>query len=332
MRVAVLYNLAESFKIGNELEIIAHNEIFETATYIQGILSKKGYDASLLKVTNAIFEELKNFDFVFNLAEDINGDIITETNIPATLDNLGIPYTGSNELTLTNCINKVRTKKILCENNILNPAFEVFEEAREDTNLDFPLIVKPIQMDGSIGIETDSFVTNKIELKNKIQKVLQNYNQPALVEEYIDGHEINVSLIGNGDCLMVLPLREIIFDYPPNIPRILTYEAKWIKDSEFYKKSFGKYPTELDRDIEKKIEDIALHVFKLLGCRDYARIDFKVDGEKPYIIEVNTKPCLNPIDTSFISSAESAGFTYEEIIYEIFKIALDRYGINTEIN
>ncbi|MBW2989395.1 ATP-grasp domain-containing protein [Candidatus Woesearchaeota archaeon] len=328
MRIGILYNLAESEGTGKEIDEIAHNEIFETSLCVKKALEKKGHQASLIKASPDAFKTLaERFDFIFNLAEDVKGDIITESEVAAKLDKIGMPYTGSGEDTLRCCLEKTKAKNALSKEGILTPNFQQFKDGNEDMTLDFPIILKPCYTDGSLGIGLNSVVKSEAGLRKKAEEIIRVYKQPALAEEYIEGREINAAVIGNGKSIEVLPLSEIVFDYPPGIPAILTYEAKWVEDDDLYKRSVGKCPAELDKAEEEKICAAAKKAFLAMGCRDYARVDFRLKGNDPYVLEVNTKPCINPKGAGFIRSAKAAGFGYEDIIYKIFRESLKRQDI-----
>lgn len=334
MKVGVIYNIVGGIGAGKEIDKIAHNEVILTSSAISAVLLKRGHNAEAVRLSDNIFESLKsNFDFIFNLAEDINGDIITESEVAAKLDSLNIPYTGSDAKALEICLHKAKTKEVLEENGIPTPRFQIFGESCKELNLDFPVIVKPLHTDGSLGINMDSVVNDIASLKKKVNEIISLYKQPAIVEEYLDGREINVALIGNRNNIEVLPLSEIIFSYAENIPKIVSYESKWVEDSDFYKQSVGKCPAVLDLKTEKRIIDVAKKTFSVLGCRDYARIDIRLKDDVPYVLEINTKPCLNPsaTGTGFIRSAIAAGYDYDSIIFEIFKTAVKRYGIKENL-
>lgn len=329
MRIGVLYNTSKKVKIGKNIDKISDDESFFTAIQIKKALSKKGHKASIVKVKREIFKNLKkNFDLIFNLVEDIQGNPLTEAKVAAYLEKTEIPFTGSKEKTLERCSNKLKIKKILIKNKIKTAPFQIFKDPNEKLGLSFPLIVKPLYTHGGLGIDLNSFVTSKRKLIKKVREVIHIYRQPAIVEEYIDGREINASVIHNGKKITVLPLSEILFNYLDGVPQILTYEAKWIEKNILYKNSILKCPVEIDEYIRKKIEAIAKNVFLLVGCNDYARIDFRLRSNTPYVIEVNPNPCLSRDNNEFTIAARAAGYNYDEMINKIVEIALERYSIN----
>ena len=254
------------------------------------------------------------------------------------LELLNIPYTGSGPLTLATCINKVRVKEILMHHGILTPNYQVFYSRNKkiDPELKFPLIVKPVCMDNSIGITNDSVVHDEDELRSRISYILRTYDQPALVEEFIDGKEITVGVLGNGRNATVLPPSEVVFkDWPEN-DKVYSYEAKWLKETDSWKNVCIECPAELPKYQEYRIKRIALQVYDILGCRDYGRIDFRLSKEGvPYVLELNPNPGISPAmddQPDFIPyAANQAGMTYNDLILKIFNEALDRNNMTIKI-
>jgi D-alanine-D-alanine ligase len=335
MRVGIIYNSIEEEQFDDKNDEIAHTEVMETAKSISAVLAKKGYAVEIVKLYNGIDSKVKkDFDFIFNLAEDTKGDIANESDVPEKLQRLGIPFSGSSKKVIETCASKTKTKRILIKNDILIPRYLFIKNANEiesitqdrlkKSNMQFPLIAKPDHIDGSIGINIDSVVNDIAQLKKAVSEIIKKMKMPALIEEYIDGREINVSIIGNGNELTVLPLSETVFEYAPGTPRIHTYDSKWIKESEWYDKSYGQCPMELNKHVRNTIEMISRKAYGLVGISDYGRIDFRLKDEKPFLIEINPNPSLSPTDSPIIRSAKACGMNYDELIYKIFSIALER--------
>lgn len=329
MKIGILYNYVETLSRGFEQDKIADNEIVEIVQYVEKALSSD-HDVTQLKISPALISQLKegHFDFIFNLCEGFEGNVEAEALIPALLELLRIPFTGSNHFTLALCLDKVKTKQFLIANDIPTPKFQVFSssDATLSKSLLFPLIVKPVHEDASIGITLKSVVQTEVELRLQIQHVIDNYHQPALVEEFIDGREINVALMGNGNQIEILPISEIIFDLDPSIPRIIDYESKWVEDSYMFKHTKGVCPAQLDPEIQTKAEDIARKAYQITGCRDYARVDFRIRGSEIFVLEVNPNPGINA-DSGFFRCAQTSGLTYAQMIQKIIEISLIRYQI-----
>jgi len=214
----------------------------------------------------------------------------------------------------------------LIKHKIPTPRSELFKSEKAAFHLDFPVIIKPVHEDGGIGISGSSVVHGEVSLRKKVKEILTLYKQPALVEEFIDGREVSVSVIGNGKEIEVLPLFELVFNFPPGVPKIRSYESKWIEDSMEFKQTLHKVPAEIDKKTAAQIRKEAIKAFKLTGCQDYARIDFRLKGNKPYVLEVNPNPCLYPVDATIVFCAKAAGYTYDEIILKLFEIARKRYS------
>lgn len=259
---------------------------------------------------------------VINLCEGAYGDSHQEMNIPAILEILRIPYTGSSPLTLGICQNKRLTKEILRANRLPTPKFTILENFSDwKKEIRFPLFVKPSKEDASIGISSKSYVRNEAELKAQVEYIHNRYKQPALVEEYVAGRELNVSILGNENPI-VLPISEITFDFSEE-PKIVDFSAKWLKESEQYKKTKPVCPALLPASVKNKIEEIALLAYESLYCRDYARIDIRLKGNHPLILEANPNPDIAP-DAGFVRSLRVAGISYEQFIEKIIHFALQR--------
>jgi D-alanine-D-alanine ligase len=336
MNVAILSNIFKKESDFKEVE----DDLMEVGNAVKNALELAGHQTVFFDVNETTFEQLRNSDveFAFNVCERFNGSSLFEPHIASMLELLNIPYTGSGPLTLATCINKVRVKEILMHHGILTPNYQVFYSRNKkiDPELKFPLIVKPVCMDNSIGITNDSVVHDEDELRTRISFILRTYDQPALVEEFIDGKEITVGVLGNGRNATVLPPSEVIFKDWPGDDKIYSYEAKWLKETESWKNVSVECPADLPKYQEYRIKRIALQVYDILGCRDYGRIDFRLSKEGvPYVLELNPNPGISPaIDEQpdFIPyAANKAGMTYNDLILKIFNEALDRNNMTIKI-
>jgi D-alanine-D-alanine ligase len=266
-------------------------------------------------------------DVIFNLCESVGNVAIHEMHIAGIYELLGIPYTGSDALTLGTALNKTRVKEILLHNGLPTPRFQLFRSPVKislEESMKFPLIVKPSREDASIGIEPSSIVSNVNELRKRVRYVIEEFDQPALVEEYIDGRELNVAILGNRKPA-IFPISEIdMSTLPKAFPRIITYNAKWMKGTEEYLHTKGVCPALLTPELETEIKAMALTAFELIGCRDYARIDFRLSKDhQPYILEVNPNPDISD-DAGFARSAMAAGLTFDDLAGKIVECALER--------
>ena len=318
---------------GLDEEKISDNEVYDTVQEINKILNSSGHQSFTLKVAElgvdaarAQLASLKGrADFVFNLAEGIGGDLTKETEIPKALTGLGIPYSGCDAGPMELCKNKVLTKEFFLKHKILTPAYQIFKSPDEKLRkLAFPLIVKPSQEGGSVGITPASVVDSKEKLYAKIGDIVEQYKQPALVEEYIDGREINAAVLGNGSTAEVLPLSEILFNFPKGMPRIVSFDAKWSEDSFEFRNTPGKCPADLPAKTTGRIQELAKSIVLKSGCRDYTRVDFRLRGAEIFALEINYNPCINPKDAGFVRSAKAAGYSYESLVQKIVKVAMSR--------
>jgi len=293
------------------------------------------HNVTLVEADNDAFETFRelNPDIVFNIAEGFNG-ISREAQIPAMLEFLNIPYTGSDPVTLGICLDKSRTKEILSYYKIPTPQFLLIEKADDYSSIEFPLpaIVKPVAEGSSKGIYNSSVVRSKEELIREIQKVHQVYNQSALVEKFLEGREFTVAILGNGKDARVLPIIEMKFEeLPEGVLPIYSYEAKWIFDTREDPLDIYECPANLDDKLKDEIERVALSTYRVLRCRDWSRIDIRLDENGvPNVLEINPLPGIlpDPKDNScYPKAARAAGMTYEEMINAVLNEARKRYGI-----
>lgn len=339
MRVAILSNLFEQKDGYKEVE----EDLTAVGNSVKKILEDAGHEAIFFDVNEKTFETLRRskIDVAFNVCERFNGSSLFEPHIASMLELLNIPYTGSGPLTLATCINKARVKEILMHHGILTPNYQVFYSRNKklDPELSFPLIVKPVCMDNSIGITNDSVVHTEDELRSKVSFILRTYDQPALVEEYIDGREITVGILGNGKSATVLPIAEAVFaDLPEEYNKILSYDAKWYKTTKISKETPLECPANIPKYQEYRIKRTALQVYNILGCRDYGRVDFRLSKEGvPYVLEMNPNPGLSPVIVEevipdFIPvAAKKSGLEYNELILKIFEDALERHDMTIKV-
>jgi D-alanine-D-alanine ligase len=304
-----------------------------TIMAIKNGIESGGHKVVLIEANKDAYEKLKNskLDFVFNFAEGLHGES-RESQIPAMLEMLKIPYTGSNPLTLAIALDKTKTKEILTYYGIPTPKFQLFKSENEKLKKDFkfPLFVKPNAEGSSKGIAGKSLVNDEKTLRERVKYVINHYHQPALVEEFLDGREFTVSIIGN-DPPRLLPIVEIIFDnLPEGIPKFDCYEVKWIFDSPDSDVETAICPAKINKKLEKRIKKIALGTFKVLGCKDFCRIDMRLDKNNiPNVLEVNPIAGLIPDpkeNSRFPKACYTAGMTYNEIILSILEAAMKRYS------
>jgi D-alanine-D-alanine ligase len=313
-------------------------ELSQVGHEIQRTLAERGYRVSMFDFNNIAqaFDQLQKsqVDLVFNVAERINNSSLLESHSAALLDILQIPYTGSNPTTLALCIDKIRVKKLLDYHNIPTPkwdyAYTVDDEIDEE--LQYPLIVKPANTDNSIGVTNDSVVTNKQELRRQVKFVIEKLQRPALVEEYIEGDEYDVSILGSEpDDIRVLPLSRSRFDkLPKGYWHIFPFEAKRYAEPGYqdsvYKKSIKiERPPKINPKLATLISEIALDTYNILDCHDYGRVEIRVDADgNPYVLELNPNPSIG-IGDCVPSVAEISGQDFGDFLEEIIALAAKRY-------
>jgi D-alanine-D-alanine ligase len=246
------------------------------------------------------------------------------------LDVLKIPYTGSNPFTLSLCIDKIRVKKLLTYHKIPTPEWDYVytlkDKVRED--LKFPLIIKPANTDNSIGITNDSVVMNETQLNRQLKHVVEELGRPALIEEYIEGDEYDVSILGSEeDDLRVLPLSRSVFDkMPKGYWHIYPFEAKWDKGSVYKENIEVQRPAKnISKKLEALISEIALDTYNILDCHDYGRVEIRVDKNgNPYVLELNPNPSIDCVDC-VPQVFGLTGKDYGDFLEEIIRMAIKRY-------
>jgi D-alanine-D-alanine ligase len=328
-RVLVLHNqpvLAEDHPDAD-----SEHEILSTAEFVQQTLSEAGYEVSTLGAARdpaLLLTRLRDIrpDVVFNLFEGLADSGETEAHVAGLLEWLEIPYTGCPYQTLCLARNKHLTKHLLAGAGLPTAKFFAVEDVPvEDCPLDWPVIVKPATQDASIGLDQGSVVTDLERLNDRIAYLLDNYGPPVLIEEFIRGREFNVGLI-EASQVRVLPVSEILFiDKDPDYWPIVTYDAKWKPGTRDYEATPPKYPARVSPRLRNKLETLAKRAFRLLGCRDYARVDFRVRSSKPYILEVNPNPDFSP-SAGLAGGLVSAGISHGQFTIDLVQRALARGG------
>lgn len=274
-------------------------------------------------------------DIVFNIAEGRGGKN-RESLVPAMCEYLDVPYSGSDPLTLSLCLDKSRTKEILSYYAVPTPAFTVVERAVDcqsiDRGLRYPLFVKPVHEGSSKGITERNFCRTPADLASQVMYLLETYDQPVLVEEFLPGAEYTCAVLGNGARARVLPIVGLNFDALPDgaVP-VYGFEAKWVWDQPDAPLEIFDCPASMAPLLRRTVEATTLRAYRALGCRDWARIDVRLDGQGvPNVIEVNPLPGIlpDPADNScFPKAAQAAGMSYERLIQACLTSAGERYGM-----
>ena len=348
MHVALAFNLREESVVeddqppsgsslppaANIQDLYAEWDDIHTIRAVAAAL-QQSHHVSLVNADLDAFEKLRQLrpDLVFNMAEGLLGSS-REAQIPAMLDMLGLAYTGSDPLTLGLCLDKRRTKEILTQYGVPTARFQVVTSLAElPKRLRYPLLIKPTLEGSSKGIVDRSLVRNRSELVRQLSWVLENYQQPALIEDFLPGREFTVALLGNGPSLRVLPIVEINLGVlPEGVNPIYSYEAKWLWDQEERPLDIFTCPAALDPFLQKRIEEICKQAFNALGCRDWCRIDVRLDRDgHPHIIELNPLPGILPRpeqNSCFPKAARAAGLSYADTILAVVDAASQRLQLS----
>jgi D-alanine-D-alanine ligase len=332
--VSPIRKVSQNYSIQTINDVFAEWDSWQTINAVKEAIEKY-HNVTLVEADYDIMEKLKaiNPDIVFNIAEGFYG-ANREAQVPAILEMLNIPYTGSDPQTLSITLDKGRTKEILSYHNIATPKFKVVTELNEidEINFNYPLIIKPNAEGSSKGIFSSSFAKNKMEMQKEVKRILSEYNQAALIEEFLPGREFTVALLGNGNEVEVLPIVEIIYkEFPKDFIPIYSYEAKWIIDTKENPLNIFECPANVEKKLEDEIKNICLNTFTVLRCRDWSRIDLRLDGKGiPNIIEVNPLPGILPDpkeNSCFPKAARTAGYNYETMINRVLYSACKRYKL-----
>ena len=298
---------------------------YDTIMSIKEALLSGGYDVELFEVTENLPYKLmeRRPDIVFNNAEGISGRG-KEAQVPAILDYLQIPYTGSDEMTILITMDKALAKGLLCAYQIRTPEYNIVEPDINSSGntLSYPVIVKPIAEGSGRGISDLSVVTNPDDLNKILVENLDLFKQNMLVEEYIQGREFTVAILGNAENTYVFTPMEVVFNDKSNT--LYSYKVK---------KNFDQYlkyvcPPDIDEEIQAEMKKTAKEIYRILGCRDYARIDFRLSKDGLlYFLEVNPLPGLTPGYSDYPMIAGFCGIDYNTIVQRILETALARYGM-----
>jgi D-alanine-D-alanine ligase len=264
-------------------------------------------------------------DLIFNLADQFKNNRAFDQNIVSILEMQGIPFTGCGSTGLTLCKHKAISKKILSYHRIHTAAFTTIARGKRiarPRQLKFPILIKPLKEEASLGISQASFVENDEQFKERVQFIHEKIVNDAIAEEYIEGRELYVSVMGQHR-LEVFPIRELIFkEVPPDEPKIATYRAKW---DEEYRKRWGlqnQFAEGLDPAVVANIQKTCKRIYHLLTIDGYARLDLRLTPKNEvYFIEANPNPIL-AADEDFAQSAQKAGLTYPQLIERIIRLAM----------
>ncbi len=331
LRVGITYNLKKDFpyRENQPIDELEEFDAEETIDAIRDVLKSDGHEVIKLGGDTGLVDRLRetSLDIVFNIAEGLRGRN-REAHIPALLEFLNIPYTGSDPLTLSLTLDKSMAKRIVLSEKIPTPRFKKVEkmEDLEDFDLDYPLFVKLCDEGSSKGIRLDSKILDPRSLREKTGRLLKAYGSPLLVEEFVRGPEFTVGILGN-DNPTVLGVMQIEIKGMPVEEAVYSLEVK----REWEKKVAYHCPPSIGSPLLKKIEEVAIRSYRVLGCRDVSRVDIRVDQEEtPHFLEVNPLPGLSPVYGDLPIMARRMGWDYGQLVKTIFHHALRRNGLMEE--
>jgi len=321
IKIILVYDDIGKFdqKSSGKVDSTAEFESPETIEALLAAMRAVGHDATGLPLGIDFPQRIYELrpDLVFNIAEGIRGSG-RESLVPAWLDHLDIPYTGSDALTLAVSLDKALTKTLVAAHGVRTPAFRCIAHQQDlaELELQFPVFVKPNAQGTSMGIRRSSCVTTPAELEHQVTWVLANYDGDCLIEEYAPGREFCVAILGNTDP-QILPVAEVNSEAD-----FLSWEDK---NSDHGYRVDLICPARIPVKLIEEMKNMALHVFRITNCRNLARVDFRMDQEGcPTFMEINPLPGLSPSDSMFPIQAEAAGWRYEELIGHIIELAVDR--------
>jgi D-alanine-D-alanine ligase len=327
-KVVVLYNDSQALIKGEARDLLADRGVVACAQAVTGALGASGYEATALPLRGDVESALAPYPaaewLVFNLAEGLQGRLFEEARIAWALEAMGYRFTGSAGEALARSTDKGRAKELLAAHGLATPLWAVFstpdQVSEEAAGLGFPLIVKPVAEDGSIGIDPEAVVHDLQALRSRVAYVSSCHRQAALAERFVAGREFNIALWGEPP--QTLPVAEIDFAaFSDPHQRIVSFAAKWEEESFEYTNTPVHCPAPVDRELAAQLEESALGAWEAIGCRGYARVDMRLpeDGP-PQIVEVNCNPDISP-DAGFFRAARAAGYDYEGMAAHILELA-----------
>jgi D-alanine-D-alanine ligase len=330
--IAILYNEDGQIARGDPDDLLAVQYTIAATQHLYEALTSLGYRVVKIAVRDNL-EELEdrlcsfppNDTFIFSNCDGFNGDTQGAVKIIRLIERMGFKHTGALADSISLCIDKPRCKEQLKQAGIPTPLYQVYTQNGGEFNLEFPVIVKPTIEDASMGIDLGSVVCNLNDLNNRVAYIIEKYQQPALVEQFVAGRELAVAMLGN-KVVEILPIAEDDFSAIPDpLQHVLTYESKWKPESSAYNNIPSRVPAALTRKEENAVKKVAEGSFRAVGLRDLGRVDIRFQNGIPYVIDINEIPDLSP-DAGFWNSARVTGLTYPEMVERILTHALKREG------
>jgi len=330
--LVLLYNEDGPIARGDPQDVLALQETVTTTQDLYEALTSLKYPVTKVAARGTL-EELEDrlcsfsplSTFIFNNCDGFNGNNLAAVEVVRLIERMGFRHTGALAKNIELCINKPRTKERLMQFGIPTPRYQVFEQAGGEFDLEFPVIVKPSVEDASLGIDLGSVVSDLKGLYARVAYVIETYREPALVEEFIVGRELEVSMWGNKP-IECLPISEQDFSRIASpLEQFLTYESKWVAGTFYFENIPARVPAQLTPKEERVVRKAAEGSFRAMGLRDLGRVDIRFKDGIPYVIDVNEIPDLSP-DAGFWNCARAAGLTYAQMAERILLAGLEREG------
>ena len=331
LKILALFDAIAPTTLDQDLSAELKTEDWKTEANVLAALRELDHDTDHLAIfddLDLLRQKLQGFgpDVIFNLADQFKNNRAFDQNIVSFLEMHGVPFTGCGSTGLTLCKHKGISKKILGYHRIRVPEFVTIARGKRiarPKRLRFPILVKPLKEEASYGIAQASFVENDEQFRERVQFIHEKCDNDVIAEEYIEGRELYVSILGNHR-LQVFPIRELVFkEVPPDEPKIATYKAKW---DEEYRKRWGlqnRFAEGIDPAVAARIEQICKRIYRLLTIDGYARLDLRLtSNNEVYFIEANPNPIL-AVDEDFAQAALKASLPYPQLIDRIVRLGLN---------
>jgi D-alanine-D-alanine ligase len=325
LSVLLLHNLDGGWEPSDLEKAVEEIDALEKAIRAEGhvVTNVPIYDSDLAS-------RLRGFHpsrhIVFNWCEGFPGIPFSEGLVAASLESLGFVYTGSTPEVLALSWDKGRVKHLLNHSGVPTPAWRLYHDLRTDGWGTFPAIVKPAREHASSGVTSDAVALNPEKLRARIAYVLENFHQPALVEDFIDGREFHVSLWGNSSVEMLPPAEMDFSAFKDVQDRLCTFDSKFKPGSRHYDQIRLSLPASLEQEEFEALEQVAQAAYRVMGCRDYARLDIRLRDGVFYVLDVNPNPDISS-DTSMAGAAEVAGYSYGAMLSKMVHLAAHRHPV-----
>ena len=341
LHVVVLYNVTEHLVKGDPQDLLAEQPVIACAQAVADALRAAGCRVVQVPVRTDLELSLAPYPptewIIFNLGEGLEGRLFEEARIAWALEAMGYRFTGARGDAIAISVQKARAKALFKATGLATPPWWVFRDPNDVVpnlaeSLPFPLIVKPIAEDASLGVGPEAVVSTARALRDRVSYVVEHYRQAAMAEAFVVGREFNIALWG--DPPELLPLAEVDFSaFADPFTHIVSFAAKWDANSFEYHHTPVRCPALVRSELSARIASTAHQAWTTIGCRNYARVDLRVSAEEtPYVIEVNCNPDLSP-DAGFYRAAWAAGYAYTDMVIHILELALrqaeayDREGL-----